>query len=307
MFSNDMVKVMLAVCAVFLIVLFIVLSIYAPEPVVKKTNETDTEETTIQTTTAITTAPPKITVTETPTETTQNATSKLNSIILEAETNAETADEAKLAEAEKWIYDNADMFFINEENMEKALYYGRLLEFKNLGTGNKQEKIGMLAQKAVKFVYRGVDGVHSDATIASIAELKIALGYDNVSLPTYTHEEIRKIIYDIVRSSFSNAEISVSYDSNEDSYSITISQDGIANSLYLIKHDLLDKSIWTNVKDSVCNLCTSTKTDISSAGYNSSVTYTILNDQNTVESLLIVKDSKVTYDAYNGYFWVSTP
>ena len=93
-------------------------------------------------------------------------------IALKAKDDAETATDDDIKNALNWLKDNTENYFSGEENMEKTMYYGELLEYKYKDTGDSLEKIGWQAFKTVKYVYRGAESVTDDATHNNLMELK---------------------------------------------------------------------------------------------------------------------------------------
>ncbi len=89
-----------------------------------------------------------------------------------AKIDAQTATNADIQEAVNWLKDNMYSYFESQENMEKTMYYGELLEYKYKGTKNHCEKTGWQAFKTVKYVYREVDDLYSDVTQENLAELQ---------------------------------------------------------------------------------------------------------------------------------------
>ena len=93
-------------------------------------------------------------------------------IALKAKADAENATDEEIEQAITWLKDNTSEFFKGEENMEKVMYYGELLEYKYKGTGDDLEKIGWQAFKTVKYVYRGAETIEDTATRDNLKKLK---------------------------------------------------------------------------------------------------------------------------------------
>ena len=93
-------------------------------------------------------------------------------LAFKAKDDAETASNEQLQEAVDWLKNNTAAYFSTEENMEKTMYYGQLLEYKYKGTENEYEKIGWQAFKTVKYVYRGAESVSDDVTQNNLLELQ---------------------------------------------------------------------------------------------------------------------------------------
>lgn len=92
--------------------------------------------------------------------------------------HAETASDAYLQTAFDFIKDNYPDYYADDDMMEKAIYYGRLLECAYKDTNQDLSDLGWKTIKATKYVYRGVDTIEADATqinLENIGELLDAL------------------------------------------------------------------------------------------------------------------------------------
>lgn len=136
---------------------------------VSSNKEIITEATTEKITTVITTEEMEVKETSEPEH---NTSSYVDFLVLKAKEDAETATDEDIAEALQWLIDNTENYFSGNENMEKTMYYGELLEYKYKDTGDDLEKIGWQAFKTVKYVYRGVESVLDDVTHDNLMELK---------------------------------------------------------------------------------------------------------------------------------------
>lgn len=101
-----------------------------------------------------------------------NTTEMVDYLSLKAKEDAKTATDEDIQEAVNWLKDNTTNYFSGNENMEKTMYYGELLEYKYEDTDNKYEKAGWQAFKTVKYVYRGLDSVLDDVTHNNLLKLK---------------------------------------------------------------------------------------------------------------------------------------
>lgn len=75
-------------------------------------------------------------------------------------------------EAIKWLKENIDNIYDNNDNMEKAMYYGFLLEDIHSGMNDKMYETGMQAEMAVKYVYSGNDKIDDFGTQRHYSKLK---------------------------------------------------------------------------------------------------------------------------------------
>ncbi len=93
-------------------------------------------------------------------------------LYFKARKDAKTATDTELQAALDWLKDNQDSYFDNNEQMELTMYYGSLLKHKNKATDNQYEKIGDIAFKTVKYVYRDVETEQDEATVLNYDKLK---------------------------------------------------------------------------------------------------------------------------------------
>ena len=100
--------------------------------------------------------------------------------------NIENA-EPLLDECIKYLKDHVNNFYENNEVMEKSMYYGSFIYNyieKNAGVDNVSElpndtrniyEAGYNTQKAIKYVYRGVDKIDDESTQNALEKVKTAL------------------------------------------------------------------------------------------------------------------------------------
>lgn len=143
----------------------------------KADNSLSSQETT--TTTATTTSETESTTQAETTEPEHGTSAYVDYIALKAKSDAETATKEQLDEAINWLKNNGTNYFSGNDNMEKTMYYGELLEYKYKDTGDDLEKIGWQAFKTVKYVYRGTESVLDTATHDNLMELKDMLANYN--------------------------------------------------------------------------------------------------------------------------------
>lgn len=130
----------------------------------------DTSSTTDQPTTA--TATIEATAPTENSEPEHGTSAYVDYIAAKAKEDAITATDEQLQEAVDWLKNNTSNYFSGEENMEKTMYYGELLEYKYKGSGNDYEKVGWQAFKTIKYVYRGVESVLDQVTHDNLMELQ---------------------------------------------------------------------------------------------------------------------------------------
>ena len=88
--------------------------------------------------------------------------------------HAEIASDAYLQTAFDFIKDNYPDYYADDDMMEKAIYYGRLLECAYKDKDENLSNLGWKTIRSTKYVYRNVDTIDADATqinLESIGEL----------------------------------------------------------------------------------------------------------------------------------------
>ena len=107
-----------------------------------------------------------------------NTSGMVDYIAKEAKASANIgASEEKRKEAISFIRDNYPNYFIDNETMEKTMYYGYYLEYaysKN-GSENIYANLGIDAYQAVKGVYRNVDKVEDDIVQENLRQIEEGL------------------------------------------------------------------------------------------------------------------------------------
>jgi hypothetical protein len=88
-----------------------------------------------------------------------NTTEMVDYIASKAKKDAKAATDEDIQAAVDWLKANKYNYFSGNENMEKTMYYGYLLEEKYMNTENDYEKVGFQAYKTVKYVYRGLESI----------------------------------------------------------------------------------------------------------------------------------------------------
>lgn len=112
-------------------------------------------------------------VTEPPTEKpSPNTSEAVDYIAKKAKADSATASNDDIHGAVFWLKENVDNIFDNNENMEKAMYYGELLEYRYKGTNDPYEKIGWQAFKTIKYVYRDFESVTDNVTQDNLQKLR---------------------------------------------------------------------------------------------------------------------------------------
>lgn len=105
-----------------------------------------------------------------------NTSAMVDKIALQAKEDASSIDEEKTNEAVTFIRDTYPDYFIDNDTMEKTMYYGYLLEYAYKDTDNSTlMNLGMDTYQAVKYVYRGAESVEDDATQENLRQISESL------------------------------------------------------------------------------------------------------------------------------------
>lgn len=112
-----------------------------------------------------------------------NTSAMVDYLATEAKKSAnQAATEEKRDEAINFIYENYPNYYTDNQIMEQVIYYGYYLEYAyNANEGeNYYVNLGMDAEQAVKYVYRGTESIEDASTqenLSQIADSLNALGY----------------------------------------------------------------------------------------------------------------------------------
>ena len=113
-----------------------------------------------------------------------NTSEMVDYIAAEAKKSAnQAATEEKLDEAIEYISSHYPNYFVDNETMEKTMYYGYYLEYAYMSDDptNVYANLGMDTYQAVKYVYRGTESVEDDhvtENLRQISEWLNKLGYN---------------------------------------------------------------------------------------------------------------------------------
>lgn len=86
--------------------------------------------------------------------------------------DAETATDVELETALNFIKENYPDFYVDNDTMEKSIYYGRLLECAYKETDPDLADLGWKTVKAVKYVYREVETIETEATQINLEKIQ---------------------------------------------------------------------------------------------------------------------------------------
>ena len=104
----------------------------------------------------------------------RNSSDMVDAIESIGKEHAEIASDAYLQTAFEFIKDKYPDYYVDNDTMEKAIYYGRLPECAYKDTNDDLSSLGWKTVKAIKYVYRGIDTIEADATqinLENIGEL----------------------------------------------------------------------------------------------------------------------------------------
>ena len=121
-----------------------------------------------------------------------NTTAKVDQLIAQAKTDAESADGLALAsEAWNWIVNFVPEWYSSNEIMEEAIYNGALVEYYFTGKNDIRAAVGTDTVQAVKYVYRGVETVTANSTQENIQQIKEGIKRASTTRPP-THAPTNK-------------------------------------------------------------------------------------------------------------------
>lgn len=117
-------------------------------------------------------------VTESNTTTEPNTSQRVDEIAKNAKENAKNMNDNLKEEAIQYIKDNKDDFYKDNETMEKAMYYGYLLEYAYEDSNKNLANLGQDVYQAIKYVYRGAEKIDDTATQENLRQIEKDL--DNI-------------------------------------------------------------------------------------------------------------------------------
>lgn len=103
----------------------------------------------------------------------ENTSSAVDELVSRGKENSKNATEDDIKEAIKFINDNYNKYWTNNETMHKGMYYGSLLEYAKHDTDT--ENLGMDTVQAIKYVYRGADKIEDESTQANLKQIEKSL------------------------------------------------------------------------------------------------------------------------------------
>ncbi|CAI3193040.1 hypothetical protein [Clostridium neonatale] len=112
-----------------------------------------------------------------------NTSAAVDELYYKAKENATTATEEDLKEAIKFIKDNYNNYWVDNETMHKTMYYGSLLECMTKDKAKSDSKsveriiydLGSDAVQVTKYIYRKADTIEDDSTKSNLEQIKKGL------------------------------------------------------------------------------------------------------------------------------------
>ncbi|NRT88719.1 hypothetical protein [Clostridium beijerinckii] len=112
-----------------------------------------------------------------------NTSAAVDEIYYKAKEKAATATEDDLKEAIKFISNNYNNYWVDNETMHKTMYYGSLLECAKKDKAKENQKgidyaiysLGEDTVQVVKYVYRKVEKVEDSSTQSNLRQIKKSL------------------------------------------------------------------------------------------------------------------------------------
>ncbi len=99
-------------------------------------------------------------------------TAMVDALMFKAKDDAETINEATAEAALQYIIDNHPEYYTDNKMMESIIYNGTLVEYYYMESDQTRCSIGMDAEQAVKYVYRGAETVEDDATQENLRQIQ---------------------------------------------------------------------------------------------------------------------------------------
>ena len=108
-----------------------------------------------------------------------NTSARVDALALAAKQDIEESgvSDTKRDEAVAFIVEHYPDFYADNETMEQAISYGYWLEYayQNDEAASDYAELGMDLEQAVKYVYRGSEGVEDDATQENLSQIRESL------------------------------------------------------------------------------------------------------------------------------------
>lgn len=97
---------------------------------------------------------------------------RIDEIAVQAKRDSNNINESIKSEAVSFIKNNRKNFYKDIETMEKAIYYGYLLEYAFEDSDKDLANLGQDVYQAIKYVYRGVENIEDEATQENLRQIE---------------------------------------------------------------------------------------------------------------------------------------
>lgn len=112
-----------------------------------------------------------------------NTTAAVDEIINKGKEDSSSISEEDIKRAIKFINDNYNNYWTDNETMHKGLYYGSLLEYAKRDKAKENQKgldytiysLGVDTVQVIKYVYRGAETKEDEATQANLRQIEKSL------------------------------------------------------------------------------------------------------------------------------------
>lgn len=147
----------------------------------------------------------------------------------------------------------------------------------------------------VAVIERTEDGAINYTAAASPSEV-----FDVITTSAEVSEEelrdsVQALLEFAISSSFTN--YSVGYNEDIDAFCINVTADGIARDAQAVVNGQLDRSEWDKLVDSMVSCSSGAQELVNTAGLDSAVMLSVLNDENMDNTLLTIVNDTVIYNA----------
>lgn len=102
-----------------------------------------------------------------------NTSAAVDELILRGKNDSKNATKDDIKEAVKFINDSYNKYWIDNETMQKTMYYGALLQYSNENKNIKE--LGLDSEQVVKYIYRKAEKVEDESTQANLTQIKKSL------------------------------------------------------------------------------------------------------------------------------------
>lgn len=102
-----------------------------------------------------------------------NTSEAVDELILKGKNDSKNVTEDDIKEAIKFINNNYNKYWVDNETMQRTLYYGALLEYSSENKDIKE--LGLDSVQVIKYVYRGLEKIEDESTQSNLEQIKKSL------------------------------------------------------------------------------------------------------------------------------------